>query len=43
MISKTAVVETTTIGSGTKIGEFAVVRMGVRLGERRHYPPPRGN
>jgi acetyltransferase-like isoleucine patch superfamily enzyme len=33
MISKMAVVDTTTIGSGTKIGEFAIVRMGVRLGK----------
>jgi acetyltransferase-like isoleucine patch superfamily enzyme len=33
MISKTAVVESTDIGSGTKIGDFAVVGPGVRLGD----------
>lgn len=33
MISKMAIVETKDIGSGTKIGEFAVVRRGVQLGE----------
>lgn len=33
MISQTAVVETSDVGAGTNIGEFAVVRAGVRLGE----------
>ncbi len=33
MISETAVVETDAIGSGTRIGDFAVIRAGVRLGE----------
>jgi acetyltransferase-like isoleucine patch superfamily enzyme len=33
VISKTAVVETDAIGSGTRIGDFAVVRAGVRLGQ----------
>ncbi len=32
-ISKTAVVETDAIGSGTRIEDFAVVRAGVRLGD----------
>ncbi len=32
MISRTAVVETNDVGSTTSIGEFAVVRAGVRLG-----------
>lgn len=33
MIAKTAVVETELIGSGTRIGEFAVIRAGARLGK----------
>lgn len=33
LISKTAVVETDDIGSGTRIGDFAVVRTDVRLGD----------
>src|SRR5215212_8365492 len=34
LISKTAVIETGAIGSGTRIGDFTIVHAGVRLGER---------